>query len=36
MSFIFRQPGVSCMISGTLNPAHLKANAQAINAVLQV
>ncbi len=34
MGFIFAQPGVSSMISGTLNPDHLRANIQALNRVL--
>ncbi len=34
MAFIFDQPGVSSMIIGTINPAHLRSNVTAIEAVL--
>ncbi|MBL3601073.1 MAG: aldo/keto reductase [gamma proteobacterium endosymbiont of Lamellibrachia anaximandri] len=34
MSFIFSQPGVSSMIAGTINPAHLRSNVAALEAVL--
>ncbi|MBL3589156.1 MAG: aldo/keto reductase [gamma proteobacterium endosymbiont of Lamellibrachia anaximandri] len=34
MEFIFSQPGVSSMIAGTINPAHLRSNVAALEAVL--
>ncbi|QYZ65685.1 MAG: aldo/keto reductase [Gammaproteobacteria bacterium (ex Lamellibrachia satsuma)] len=34
MAFIFSQPGVSSMIAGTINPAHLRSNVAALEAVL--
>lgn len=35
LAFIFAQPGVSSLILGTLNPAHLRANVAALEAVLR-
>ncbi len=35
MEFVFAQPGVSSMIVGTINPAHLRSNCAAIDAVLK-
>ncbi len=34
MEFIFSQSGVSSMIAGTINPAHLRSNVAALEAVL--
>ena len=34
MKFVFSQPGVTSMIVGTINPAHLRSNAEAVLAVL--
>lgn len=35
MRFVFSQPGVSSMIVGTINPAHLQANVETLEQVLE-
>jgi aryl-alcohol dehydrogenase-like predicted oxidoreductase len=35
LAFIFKHPGTTSVITGTINPAHLKANAAALNRVIE-